>query len=153
MHEPLPPRPGFWDLFTAVHSPGTRGPGALRAALALALPGSVALLLGYDAEMLLIAAGGFAVIYGEGHPVRTRWRVMGIAGLLLVTGTVAGAFVGSVVWGQGGRWWLLLAALFTASAAALGAFVQNALRLPPPGSFFIIMVTGGATMEIGRAHV
>jgi len=24
--------------------------------------------------------------------------------------------------------------------------VQNALRLPPPGSFFIIMVTGGATM-------
>lgn len=146
MHEPLPPRPGFWDLFTAVHSPGTRWPGALRAALALALPGSVALLLGYDAEMLLIAAGGFAVIYGEGHPVRTRWRVMGIAGLLLVTGTVAGAFVGSVVWGQGGRWWLLLAALFTASAAALGAFVQNALRLPPPGSFFIIMVTGGATM-------
>lgn len=146
MNEPLPPRLGFWDLFTAVHSPGTRWPGALRAALALALPGSVALLLGYDAEMLLIAAGGFAVIYGEGHPVRTRWRVMGIAGLLLVTGTVAGAFVGSVVWVQGGRWWLLLAALFTAAVAALGAFVQNALRLPPPGSFFIVMVTGGATM-------
>ncbi len=146
MHEALPPRPGFWDLFTAVNSPGTRWPGALRAALTLALPGSVALFLGYDAEMLLIAAGGFAVIHGEGHPVRTRWRVMVIAGLLLVTGAVAGAFVGSVVWEHGGRWWLLLAALFTASAAALGAFVQNALRLPPPGCFFIIMVTGGSTM-------
>ncbi|MDO5684413.1 MAG: hypothetical protein Q4G46_16505, partial [Propionibacteriaceae bacterium] len=148
--EPMPPRPGFWALFTAFHSPGPRWPGALRAALALAIPGSVALLLGYTSEMLLIAAGGFAVIYGEGHPFRTRWRVMGVAGLLLVTGAIAGAFVGSVVWEQigagGTRWWLLLAALFTASAATVGAFVQNALRLPPPGSFFIIMVTGGSTM-------
>ncbi|MDO5668707.1 MAG: FUSC family protein [Corynebacterium sp.] len=146
MREPLPPRPGFWDLFTAVHSPGRRWPGALRAAFVLALPGSVALLLGYDVEMLLIAAGGFTVIYGEGHPLRTRWRVMSIAALLLVTGSVAGAFVGSVVWDQGGHWWLLLSALFTASVATVGAFVQNALRLQPPGSFFIVMVTGGATM-------
>ena len=85
--------------------------------------------------MLLIAAGGFAVIYGEGHSWRTRWRVMGTAGLLLVGGSVAGALVGSVVWAQDSHWWLLLAALFTAGAAGLGAFVHNALRLPPPGSF------------------
>ena len=124
---PCHPAPDSGELFTAVHSPGRRWPGAL--------------LLGYEAEMLLIAAGGFAVLYGEGHPWRTRWRVMGTAGLLLV-----GALVGSVVWAQDSHWWLLLAALFTAGAAGLGAFVHNALRLPPPGSFFIIMVTGGATM-------
>ncbi|GAB3691423.1 FUSC family protein [Corynebacterium nasicanis] len=146
MPEPLPTSPRFWDLFLASPSPGRRWPGALRAALALAIPGSIALLLGYDAEMLLIAAGGFTVIYGEGHPTRTRWRVLTLAALLLVSGSVAGAFVGSVVWAQDNHWWLLLTALFIASAAALGAFVQNALRLPPPGCFFIIMVTGGATM-------
>lgn len=128
---PCHPAPDSGELFTAVHSPGRRWPGAL--------------LLGYEAEMLLIAAGGFAVIYGEGHSWHTRWRVMGTAGLLLVGGSVAGALVGSVVWAQDSHWWLLLAALFTAGAAGLGAFVHNALRLPPPGSFFIIMVTGGAT--------
>ncbi|RSZ62376.1 FUSC family protein [Corynebacterium hylobatis] len=144
--EPLPARPGFWELLTAFHSPGRRWPGALRAALALAIPGAIALLLGYDNEMLLIAAGGFAVIYGEGLPFRTRWRVMATAGALLAGSAMAGAFVGSVVFSHESHWWLLLAALFTTVVATIGAFVQNALRLPPPGSFFIVMVAGGSTM-------
>ena len=81
--EPMPARPDPWTLLTSFSTPGPRWPGALRAALALALPGAAALLLGFDNEMLLIAAGGFTVIYGEGHPYRTRWRVMAVAGGLI----------------------------------------------------------------------
>lgn len=146
----LPPQPSAWQLFTAFHSRAQRWPGALRAALALFLPGAVALLTGHGSEMLLIAAGGCVVIYGEGHPYRSRLRVMAIAGLCLIAGVMSGSFVGSVVHGEiasgGSNLWLLLIALFTTALATIGAFIQNALRLPPPGSFFIVMVSGGTTM-------
>ena len=148
--EPLPERANPWQLLTAFNSSAPRWPGALRAALAIFIPGAVALMLGFHDEMFLIAAGGCAVIYGEGHPYRSRWRVMTIAGLFIATGATAGAFVGSVVWGQidqgGSQWWLLLSALFCSIIATVGVFVQNALRLRPPGSFFVIMVAGGSTM-------
>lgn len=148
--EPMPARPDPWTLLTSFSTPGPRWPGALRAALALALPGAAALLLGFDNEMLLIAAGGFTVIYGEGHPYRTRWRVMAVAGGLIALASVSGAFVGSVAFSHlsagAAHWWLALPAIFTALIATIGAFVQNALRLPAPGSFFIVMVGGGATM-------
>ena len=148
--EQLPSRVNPWQLLTTFNSSAPRWPGALRAALAIFLPGAVALLLGYHQEMFLIAAGGCAVIYGEGHPYRTRWRIMLIAGLLLSTGATVGAFVGSVAWAQigagGSQWWLMLPALFATCMATVGGFVQNALRLSPPGSFFIVMVAGASTM-------
>ncbi|AGP31434.1 hypothetical protein A606_08965 [Corynebacterium terpenotabidum Y-11] len=116
----------------------------------MGLPAGVALLLGFETEMLLITGGSFAVIYGEGRPFRTRWRVMVIAGLLLALGQMAGATVGSVVWPQidagGSQWWLMLIAVFATTVAAVVVFVQNALRLPPPGGFFLVMVSGGASM-------
>lgn len=148
--EQPPAYPSWWQLLIAVNSPGPRWPGALRAALAVVLPASVVLALGHETEMLLIASGGFTVIYGEGLPFRTRWRVMGYAALCLAVGQMAGAFVGSVVWPQidagGSDWWMLLIALYTTAIAVVVAFVQNALRLPPPGGFFIVMASGGATM-------
>lgn len=148
--EQPPAYPGWWQLLIAVNSTGPRWPGALRAALAVVLPATVVLALGHETEMLLIASGGFTVIYGEGLPYRTRWRVMGWAAVFLAVGQMAGAFVGSVVWpqidGGGTDWWMLLIALYTTGIAVLAAFVQNALRLPPPGGFFIVMASGGATM-------
>ncbi|MGO1949246.1 MAG: FUSC family protein [Mycobacteriaceae bacterium] len=144
--ESPPPQAGWWRLLTAVNPSGPRWPGALRAALAVVLPASVALLAGQDTAMLMIAGGGLAVIFGEGLPFRTRWRVMATAGGFLAAGAVAGAFVGSVVWAQDGRWWLLLIALFTTAVAGMAGFVQNALPLAPPGTFFLVMVTGGSTM-------
>jgi hypothetical protein len=75
---------------------------------------------------------------------------MGYAALCLAVGQMAGAFVGSVVWPQidagGSDWWMLLIALYTTAIAVVVAFVQNALRLPLPGGFFIVMASGGATM-------
>lgn len=148
--EPLPARANPWQLLTAVNSSAPRWPGALRAALAIFLPGAAALLLGFHTEMFLIAAGSCAVIYGEGHPYRSRAKIMAAAGLFIALGATSGAFVGSVVWGQidagATHWWLLLSALFSSVIAAAGVFVQNALRLRPPGSFFVIMVAGGSTM-------
>lgn len=150
-HDERPPqRQNPLKLFTAFHTPGPRWPGALRAALALLIPGAVALLLGFDTEMLLIAAGGFTVIYGEGHPYRKRLSVMLTAGVLLASGAMTGAFVGELVWGQinagGSLWWMLLIVFFVTALATTGTWIQNALRLPPPGSFFIVMVAGGSTM-------
>ncbi|AWT25548.1 hypothetical protein Csp1_07390 [Corynebacterium provencense] len=137
-------------MLTAVHSPGPTWPGALRAALAVVLPAGVALLAGYETQMLLITGGSFAVIYGEGHPYRSRLRIMVTAGVLLSLGQMAGASVGSLVWPQidagGSRWWLLFIAVFATALSAVVVFMQNALRLPPPGGFFLVMVSGGATM-------
>lgn len=150
LDEPLPARANPWQLLTAVNSSAPRWPGALRAALSIFLPGAVALSLGFATEMFLIAAGSCAVIYGEGHPYRSRARIIALAGVFIAGGATAGAFIGSVVWGQidagGSQWWLLLSALFASTIAAAGVFVQNALRLRPPGSFFVIMVAGGSTM-------
>lgn len=139
-HDEKPPqRQNPVKLFTAFHTPGPRWPGALRAALALLIPGGIALLLGYETEMLLIAAGGFTVIYGEGHPYRKRLKVMATAGALLATGAMSGAFIGEVVWGQiasgGSHWWLLLIVVFVTVLATVGTWIQNSLRLPPPRQF------------------
>ncbi|MDO5511777.1 FUSC family protein [Corynebacterium sp.] len=150
MMETPPPRPSAWQLFTAFHAPGPRWPGALRAGLAMGLPGTVAILLGFEAELLLIAAGSFTVIHGEGYAYRARWKVLLTAGALFATGAVSGAFVGTVVWGQieagATRWWLLLTVAFATSIAGLGIYVANALRLPPPGPWFLLLVTGASTM-------
>ena len=147
--ETPPPAPGWWNLLTTVNRTGPRWPAASRAALAVALPALIAYLAGREDAMLMIAGGGFTVIFGEGLPFRTRWRVMATAGTLLVLGSVAGGFVGTVVWAQNDGdpgWWLLLIAAFTTGVAGLAGFAQNALRLPPPGTFFMVMLAGGSTM-------
>lgn len=157
--DPVPARPSAWQLLTAFHSSGPRWPGSLRAALALTLPGAVALLLGFENAMLLIAAGGFTVIYGEGHPYRARWKIMLTAGLMIALSATGGAFVGDYMWGAmaggGTHWWLLLSACYTIILATIGTYTQNALRLSPPGAFFIVMVGGGSTMvsQLGLAPI
>ncbi|WP_249399729.1 hypothetical protein [Corynebacterium qintianiae] len=148
--EPLPQRPDPWRLFTAYNSSTPRLPGALRAAIAVTVPGALALALGQDNAAILIASRGFVVIYGEGHPYRSRLRVLLAAAVLLVAGATAGAFVGSVMWAQltagGPHAWFLLSGIYTVLIATAGAYVQNALGLRPPGVFFVVMVAGGSTM-------
>lgn len=150
LDDPLPQRPNPWTLFTAYNSSAPRLPGALRAVAAVTVPGAIALAFGQDNVVVMLASGGLVVIYGEGHPYRARLKVMGIAAAFLVLAATAGAFVGSVMWAElgagGGQVWFLLAGLYAAGLAAVGAYAQNALQLPPPGSFFIVMVAGGSTM-------
>ena len=82
---PIPQRPSTTQLLTAFNSASVRWPGALRAGLAILLPGAIALLTGHDYAILLISTGAFTVIFGEGHPYRTRPRVMLTAGTALIT--------------------------------------------------------------------
>ena len=99
--EPLPKTGNPWrELFT-YQALGRRWPGAGRAALALGIPGSISLALGYDNAMLLVAAGAFTVISGEGHPFRHRWKLMAIIGLLLGGGTPTRSFIVPTITGLG----------------------------------------------------
>lgn len=145
---PTPPNP--WQLLTTVNTPGVRWPGALRAAIALGIPGVIALAFGSHTGMLMVAAGSCAVIYGEGKAYRERWKIIAIAGALLIVGVVLGSALGHVVFSHydngGSRWWLLLVGLYASLIAAVGSYTQNALRLAPPGSFFMVMTAGGAAM-------
>ena len=144
---PIPQRPSTTQLLTAFNTASVRWPGALRAALALLLPGAFALLTGHDYAILLLATGAFAVIFGEGHPFRTRPRVILTAGLALTTVATVGVLVGHLIFVPGhGHWWLLLAGFYSLLLAALCGFTQNALRLPPPGAFFLVLVGGGSVM-------
>ena len=143
----MPSKADWWTALFSINSRATRWPGALRAALTIILPGSIAILTGNKDAILLICAGAFTVIYGEGIVYRKRWKVLLTAGALLWGGSILGAFVGTLVFAPGnGHWWLLLIALFVAVLGSIVIFIQNALRLPPPGGFFIVMVTGGSTM-------
>lgn len=99
-NEQLPGTPSAWQLLTSMNAASNRWPGALRSALALLLPGLIALVAGSSQGMLMVAAGACAVIYGEGRPFRVRWRVILIAGTLLTLGTVAGSALGHVVFAQ-----------------------------------------------------
>jgi len=144
---PIPQRPSTTQLLTAFNTASVRWPGALRAGLAILIPGACALLTGHDYAILLLATGAFAVIFGEGHPFRTRPRVILIAGLALTTVATVGVLVGHLIFVPGhGHWWLLLAGLYSLLLAALCGFTQNALRLPPPGAFFLVLVGGGSVM-------
>ena len=147
MQAEFPQRPSLIQLLTSYNSAAVRWPGALRAALAIIFPGTFALLLGHDDALLILSAGAFTVIYGEGHPLRTRVRVMALASAAITGANITGFLVGTVAFAPGhGHWWLLLPGFYTLFLATVGTFLQNALHLPPPGSFFIVMVGGGSTM-------
>ncbi len=136
--------------------PGRRWPGAARAAIALFLPALLAWGSGHADAMLLIASGACAVIYGEGHGYRARAKVIAAAGAVLVVGAFLGSATGHWVYAEidatGARWPLLGTAVFASCFATVLVYVTNALRLPPPGAFFFVMVAGAVTLT-GKSGV
>ncbi|MBC6794140.1 hypothetical protein CRD15_00175 [Corynebacterium sp. LK28] len=100
--------------------------------------------------MLLVAGGAFAVIYGGNLPYRTRLKVMVFSAALLAICPTIAAWLGKMMWAHmdsgGSHWWLLIAGAYCTFLSGVFTYAQNALRLPPPGGFFIVMVSGGATM-------
>ena len=87
------PRPARSVLF-GLPPVGNRYPGAVRVALALAIPAAIATLLGFGSASLLVGLGAFASIYGEGRPYRSRWKAVGIAATALTILSFVGASVG-----------------------------------------------------------
>ncbi|NMM86608.1 hypothetical protein B2J88_19930 [Rhodococcus sp. SRB_17] len=138
------PRPARSVLF-GLPPVGNRFPGAVRVALALAIPATIATLLGYGSSSLLVGLGAFASIYGEGRPYRSRWKAVGIAALALTALSFIGASVGEPVHraiSEGSSETLLvLVVLVMAVVVSTCAFTVDALRLGPPGAFFLLLTT------------
>ncbi|NRI65099.1 FUSC family protein [Rhodococcus sp. MS16] len=124
---------------------GNRFPGAVRVALALAIPATIATLLGYGSASLLVGLGAFASIYGEGRPYRSRWKAVGIAALALTVLSFIGASVGEPIHraiSEGApEALLILVILVMAVVVSTCAFTVDALRLGPPGAFFLLLTT------------
>ncbi|NLG21723.1 MAG: FUSC family protein [Actinomycetales bacterium] len=117
-----------WEL-----RPPTRWPVALRAALAIAIPLTIATLAGHQSWGLLCGTGTFTVLYGAGRPLRSRIRLL----VLVAVGLIAGMALGVLVSGN-----LLLSITTTALVGAGATFLAQALRVGPPGAFFFVLVVG-----------
>ena len=147
---PIPQRPSAWELFSTFNSKASGWAGGLRAALSLLIPGTIAWSLGHTDAMLLVAGGAFTVIYGGNLPYRIRLKVMAFSAALLAACPTIAAWLGKMMWEHmdsgGSHWWLLIAGVYCTFLSGVFTYAQNALRLPPPGGFFIVMVSGGATM-------
>lgn len=138
--QPPPPAHGLRVLF-GLPNVGRRWPGGLRSALAFGIPAIIAWVLGFEVHALLMVSGSFAVIYGEGRPYRSRWRVVLIAGCALVVSVWLGAGAGQLSADLGQTAWAQMIPVAVLSLLALVAvFVVAALRLGPPGAFFFVLV-------------
>ncbi|MBY6682215.1 FUSC family protein [Rhodococcus sp. BP-316] len=142
----LPPRPRRRRLFVAVPSVEPRWPGGLRAALAFGVPALALLALGFPTEALLTAAGGFAVVYGEGRPFRSRWSVVLWAGLALVLSATVGGLVGQYGDPRNSVVGAVLVVVVLTVLGTVATFVVDALRLGPPGAFFFVLTCAIATI-------
>ena len=138
------PRPARSVLF-GLPPVGNRYPGAVRVALALAIPAAIATLLGFGSASLLVGLGAFASIYGEGRPYRSRWKAVGIAATALTILSFVGASVGEPVHraiaGGAPTVLLVFVVLIMAVVVSTCAFTVDALRLGPPGAFFLLLTT------------
>lgn len=149
---PIPSPAPARSLLFGLPAAGRRWPGAARAALAMGIPALAAVALGFPQQALTVAIGAFAVIYGEGRPYRSRWRVVGLAALALGAAAWVGGLVGEPVHraiADGGSPALLMwVVLVMTAVAVVGTYTVDALRLGPPGVWFFVLAT-----EIGTLNV
>lgn len=115
----------------------------MRAALAVAIPGSIVVALGHPTAALYVTYGAFAVLYGEGRPYRVRGGIVLTAGTTLWLCAALGAAVGTLV--PGGAANKAATVLALTAVAIPVVYTVDALRLGPPGGLFIVLV-GGAAM-------
>ncbi|WP_147471687.1 FUSC family protein [Nocardia stercoris] len=116
---------------------------ATRAGLALGIPAMLAYALGFRHEALIVALGTFAAFYGEGRPYRMRGRLIATVGLVLIGVVALGAVTARVlpVGSPSGR---ILEITVLAAVAGVSTYVADAVGLPPPGSYFIVLGCGAA---------
>lgn len=117
----------------AVNEGPNRLPVAIKAAFTIALPLSIALLLGHPELGLLCGPGAFTVLYGPATPARFRIKLMSAAGVgFLVAGTL-----GSVT-----AWSPTLALVAMLGVAVVATLLCAALEVGPPGPYFFALVVG-----------
>ncbi|SFW85990.1 FUSC family protein [Amycolatopsis australiensis] len=136
--EPLPRVVRPRSLLFALPAAGRRWSAGLRAAVAVALPGTLVLLSGHAGAALFVTFGSFAVLYGEGRPYRVRARVVLTAGAALLLSAGLGTAVGTLGAGKPA------VVLVVTVVAVLAVYTVDALRLGPPGALFFALACGGA---------
>lgn len=112
-----------------------RWPAGLKTGVAVAGPVFVAALLGRTELGLVMSLGAFAILYGPQTPGRFRFRVMASAAV----GLVLCALLGGLTAGEPIP--LLVVMVPLAAAAAIGCAL---VKVPPPGSYFFVLVCGVA---------
>ena len=116
---------------------------------ALAVPAVVLLIAGLGHEALFAALGSFAVLYGENRPYRIRWRVIVIAGSVLIASVAIMSGLGHVVGTDDSITAGVVIVAASVIIAGLSVYVGNALRLGPPGPLFVVL-TGGIAATVAR---
>lgn len=151
MSEPVPdPPPNVARVRSLVFADGApvwRRKAGLRAAAAVAIPGSVLVAAGHASSALFVTFGAFAVLYGEGRAYRIRGQVVAAAALALLACVALGATIG---WAMpvGGIGMKICAVLMTTVPAVAAVYVVDALRLGPPGALFFAIVGSGALIAV-----
>ncbi|SIR95749.1 FUSC family protein [Williamsia sterculiae] len=141
-----PSRPSLAKTFFALPPIGSRWPAATRAGAAFLLPALVLLALDFGSSAPLASLGAFAVLYGEDRPYRIRWRVILLAGVLLVMGvSVMGALTRVTVHVTHGDL-VVYSALLVISVITV--FSVNALRTGPPAALFFVLSSAVASVAV-----
>ncbi|MBS7549266.1 FUSC family protein [Dietzia massiliensis] len=127
-------------LVTLAPSP-PRLPNATKAGLTVLLCLAVPTLLGRFDLGLLTVTGTFAVLYAPAAPLRRRAATVAGIGLGLVVATSLGAFT------AGSH---LAFAVTAVLLATVTAGLCLALRVGPPGSYFLVLTAGIAYLLVGE---
>ncbi|GAA4889337.1 hypothetical protein GCM10025789_02160 [Tessaracoccus lubricantis] len=96
--------------------------------------------LGQPLQGLLVALGGYIVLFGGGRPLRPRLRAYALAAVGLLTAVA----VGMVVAGSS----LLILAGYLATAF-VAVFLKRWLDPGPPGAYFFVLMMGAGTLLSG----
>lgn len=128
------------SLVTLAPSP-PRMRNAVKAGLTVLLCLAVPTLFGRPDLGLLCVTGTFAVLYAAAAPLRRRAVTVAGVGLGLVIATALGAFTSTSV------------ALFAVTSIVLAMVTAGlclALRVGPPGSYFLVLCAGIAYLLVGE---
>ena len=125
----------------AVRPAVRRWPVALKAAVAVVLPLSVATALGHQEWAMTCSLGTFGVLFGARTAGRFRARLYTVIGL----GFVGAATVGAL---SAGLPFLHMLAMVVVST--LGVLLSVALKIGPPGAVFFPLVVGVAGFVVAN---
>ena len=112
-----------------------RWPVALKAALAIAIPLTVATAVGRQDWAMTCSLGAFTVLFGPTTAGRFRARLLAAAG----TGFVACAWLGAITAGAP-----VIHLAVMVAVAVVASMLVVALKVGPPGAFFFVLTLGVA---------
>lgn len=118
-----------------------RWPVALKAAITLLIPLSVATALGYQDDALLCSLGAFTVLYGPHTAGRFRARLLAVVGIGLILSATLGALF---AYSQ------LLLMMVMVAVAVIASVLVVTLKVGPPGPVFFPLAIGVSGLAVSQ---